>query len=124
MTFCPIQDIVVESKFSNKLPTRRAITMVGGVGQSMNKQDMIEWVHGKIGGTKVQAEEVVNGLLDAIVGTLKKGEEVSIAGLGIFSVKPRAARMARNPKTGEQVSVPATKVPKFRAAKALKDAVK
>jgi DNA-binding protein HU-beta len=124
MTFCPIQNIVVESKFSNKLPTMRAITMVSGVGQSMNKQDMIEWVHGKIGGTKVQAEEVVNGLLDAIVGTLKKGEEVSIAGLGIFSVKPRAARMARNPKTGEQVSVPATKVPKFRAAKALKDAVK
>ena len=124
MTFCPIQNIVVESKFSNKLPTMRAITMVSGVGQSMNKQDMIEWVHGKIGGTKVQAEEVVNGLLDAIVGTLKKGEEVSIAGLGIFSVKPRAARMARNPKTGEQVSVPATKVPKFRAAKALRDAVK
>jgi DNA-binding protein HU-beta len=124
MTFCPIQNIVVESKFSNKLPAMRAITIAGGVGQSMNKQDMIEWVHGKIGGTKVQAEEVVNGLLDAIVGTLKKGEEVSIAGLGIFSVKPRAARMARNPKTGEQVSVPATKVPKFRAAKALKDAVK
>jgi DNA-binding protein HU-beta len=55
---------------------------------------------------------------------LKKGNEVSIAGLGIFSVKDRAARMARNPKTGEQVKVAATKVPKFRAAKALKDAVK
>ena len=61
---------------------------------------------------------------DWSVKTLKKGDEVSIAGLGIFSVKPRAARMARNPKTGEQVKVPATKVPKFRAAKALKDAVK
>ena len=85
---------------------------------------MIEWVHGKMGTTKVAAEEVVNGLIDAITMTLKKGEEVSIAGLGIFSVKDRAARMARNPKTGEQVHVAATKVPKFRAAKALKDAVK
>ena len=73
---------------------------------------------------KVQAEEIVNGMFDAIVATLKKGDEVSIAGLGIFSVKARAARMARNPKTGEQVHVAATKVPKFRAAKALKDAVK
>jgi DNA-binding protein HU-beta len=90
----------------------------------MNKQDLIEWVHGKIGGTKVAAEEIVNGLIDAIVSTLKKKGEVSIAGLGIFSTKDRAARMARNPKTGEQVKVPATTVPKFRAAKALKDAVK
>lgn len=90
----------------------------------MNKAALVEWVHGKIGGTKVQSEEVVDGMIGAIIDTLKKGEEVSIAGLGIFSVKNRAARMARNPKTGEQVSVPATKVPKFRAAKALKDAVK
>lgn len=90
----------------------------------MNKQDMIDWVHGKLGGTKVQAEEIMNGLIDAVTSTLKKGSEVSIAGLGIFSVKDRAARMARNPKTGEQVHVPATRVPKFRAAKALKDAVK
>ncbi len=90
----------------------------------MNKAALVEWVHGKIGGTKVQAEEVVDGMMNAIINTLKKGDEVSIAGLGIFSVKARAARMARNPKTGEQVKVPATKVPKFRAAKAFKDAVK
>ncbi|MEI8130359.1 MAG: HU family DNA-binding protein [bacterium] len=90
----------------------------------MNKAALVDWVHGKIGGTKVQAEEVVDGMIEAITGTLKKGGEVSIAGLGIFSVKQRAARMARNPKTGEQVKVAAMKVPKFRAAKALKDAVK
>lgn len=90
----------------------------------MNKQALVEWVHSKIGGTKVQAEEVIDGIIGAITDTLKKGGEVSIAGLGIFSVKNRAARMARNPKTGAQVSVPATRVPKFRAAKALKDAVK
>ena len=85
---------------------------------------MVEMVHEMIGGTKVQAEQVVDGIVNAIIKTLKKGDEVSIAGLGIFSVKPRAARTARNPKTGETVNVPATKVPKFRAAKALKDAVK
>lgn len=90
----------------------------------MNKQALVELIHEKIGGTKVQAEEVVESMLEAITKTLKKGGEVSIAGLGIFSVKARAARMARNPKTGEQVKVPATRVPKFRAAKALKDAVK
>jgi DNA-binding protein HU-beta len=90
----------------------------------MNKQGLVELVHEKLGGTKVQAEEIVNGIFDAIVATLKKGGEVSIAGIGIFSVKARAARMARNPKTGEAVKVAATKVPKFRAAKALKEAVK
>ena len=90
----------------------------------MNKADLVEAVHRVHQGTKVQSEQVVDTVVEAIVKTLKKGDEVSIAGLGIFSVKPRAARMARNPKTGEQVKVPATKVPKFRAAKALKDAVK
>lgn len=89
----------------------------------MNKQALAEWVHGKVGGTKVQAEEVVDGLFGTIADTLKRGGEVSIAGFGIFSVKGRAARMARNPKTGEQVKVEAKKVPKFRPAKALKDMV-
>ncbi len=90
----------------------------------MNKADLANVIHGKIGGTKVQAEEVVETIISEIVGTLKKGGEVSIAGLGIFSTKTRAARTARNPRTGETVNVPAMKVPKFRAAKALKDAVK
>lgn len=90
----------------------------------MNKQALVELVHSIVGGTKVQAEEVVESMIDSITKTLKKGDEVSIAGLGIFSVKARAARMARNPKTGESVKVAATRVPKFRAAKALKDAVK
>ncbi|MEK7538673.1 MAG: HU family DNA-binding protein [Patescibacteria group bacterium] len=90
----------------------------------MNKSAIVEVLHEKVGGTKVGAEQAFDAILEAMVNTLKKGEEVSIAGLGIFSVKPRAARTARNPKTGEAIQVPATKVPKFRAAKALKDAVK
>lgn len=90
----------------------------------MNKQGLVEVVHAELGGTKASAEKVVDTILENIVATLKKRQEVSIAGLGIFSVKARAARTARNPKTGATVQVPATHVPKFRAAKALKDAVK
>lgn len=90
----------------------------------MNKVKLADMIHAKIGGTKTQSEEVIQMIIDSIVSTLKSGEEVSLAGLGIFSVKQRAARDARNPKTGETVKVPATKVPKFRAAKAFKDAVK
>jgi DNA-binding protein HU-beta len=90
----------------------------------MNKQDIANAVHARLGGTKVQAEEVVDLVVDSIVSTLKKGGEVSIAGLGIFSTKTRAARQARNPRTGESISVPAMRVPKFRPAKGLKEAVK
>jgi DNA-binding protein HU-beta len=90
----------------------------------MNKADLAGAIHDKLGGTKVQAEEVVELMIDSITSTLKKGDEVSLAGLGIFSAKTRAARTARNPRTGEAVQVPAMKVPKFRAAKALKDAVR
>jgi len=90
----------------------------------MNKQGIVESVHAKIGGTKVQAEQAVENMIETIVSTLKKGGEVSIAGLGIFSTKTRAARQARNPRTGETIQVSAMRVPKFRAAKALKDAVK
>ena len=90
----------------------------------MNKADLANTVHTKLGGTKVQAEEIVELIIDGIVSALKKGDEVSIAGLGIFSTKQRAARVARNPRTGASVNVAAMRVPKFRAAKALKDSVK
>ena len=90
----------------------------------MNKAGLVEAVHAVLGSTKVQAEEVVETIFGTIIKTLSKGDEVAIAGLGKFSVKMRKAREARNPKTGETVKVPATKVPKFSAAKALKDAVK
>lgn len=90
----------------------------------MNKAAIVNAVHAQLGGTKVQAEAVVDTVIDSIVSSLKKGEEVSIAGLGIFSTKTRAARQARNPRTGETISVAAMRVPKFRPAKALKDAVK
>ncbi len=90
----------------------------------MNKANLVEKVHEMLGGTKVQAEEVVDGIFNTVTDTIKSDEEVSIAGFGIFSAKERAARTARNPKTGEAIQVPAMRVPKFRAAKALKEAVK
>ena len=90
----------------------------------MNKQDIAEKIHGVLGGTKADAERAVETTIDAIVAGLKKGDEVSLAGLGIFATKMRAARTARNPRTGESVQVPAMRVPKFRPAKALKDAVR
>lgn len=90
----------------------------------MNKSSIVDAVHAKLGGTKVQAEQAVETMIETIVGALKGGNEVSIAGLGIFAVKQRKARKARNPRTGEMVDVAAMKVPKFRAAKALKEAVK
>ncbi len=90
----------------------------------MNKADIINQVHEEVGGTKADAERAVEVVISSIVDTLKAGQEVSIAGLGIFSAKKRAARTARNPRTGEAIEVPSMRVPKFRAAKALKDAVK
>ena len=90
----------------------------------MNKADLADKVQSVLGGTKVQAEQVVETIIDTVVMTLKKGDEVSIAGLGIFSTKMRPARTGRNPRTGASIQVPAMRVPKFRAAKALKDSVK
>lgn len=90
----------------------------------MNKASLAEAVYNKIGGTKKAADEVVDMIFDSIAGEMKKGGEVSIAGFGIFIAKERKARTARNPRTGETVNVPAMKVPKFRASKNLKDAVK
>ena len=89
----------------------------------MNKASLVDIIQGVTNGTKTQSEEIMEAVLDAITKSLKKGDDVSIAGLGAFSTKTRKARMARNPKTGAPVSVPATRVVKFRVAKALKDIV-
>ncbi len=90
----------------------------------MNKVNLAEKVQSVLGGTKADAERAVDMVFDSITSELKKGGEVSVAGFGIFATKKRAARTARNPRTGASVSVPAMSVPKFRASKALKDAVK
>jgi len=75
-------------------------------------------------GTKTQADEIVNGIFDAIAGEMAKGGTVDIAGFGKFEGKMREARTARNPRTGEMVKVDAQRVPKVKAGKKLKDTLK
>ena len=89
----------------------------------MNKVALAEAINEILNTTKVQSEQVVEALFDAIVKSLKKGDEVSIAGFGKFSKKAKPARMARNPKTGEQVKVAASNAVKFTVAKAFKEAI-
>ncbi|MHB1086707.1 MAG: HU family DNA-binding protein [Minisyncoccota bacterium] len=89
-----------------------------------NKTDLIDRVHQTIGCTKADAERAVESIIAMITDTLKKGEEVSVAGLGIFEAKTRAGRTGRNPRTGETIQIKSMRVPKFRASKTLKDAVK
>ena len=69
----------------------------------MNKAALADKVHGVLGGTKADAERAVEAMIDGIVDGLKNGDEVSIAGLGIFEAKMRAARTGRNPRTGESI---------------------
>ena len=90
----------------------------------MNKMGLVEAVSEKIGGTKKMAEDAVDTVFDTITTTLAKGEEVSIAGFGAFVTKKRGARMGVNPRTGAKIQIAATTTAKFRAGKALKDAVK
>ena len=89
-----------------------------------NKTDLIDRVHTTIGSTKADAERAVEAMIAFVTEHLKKGQEVSIAGLGIFEAKTRAGRTGRNPRTGATIQIKAMRVPKFRASKTLKDAVK
>ncbi|MDO4197415.1 MAG: HU family DNA-binding protein [Erysipelotrichaceae bacterium] len=92
--------------------------------KKVTKKDLVEVVAAKVGTTKKDATEAVNVVFDEITKTLDKGGEVDVAGFGKFVVKKRAARTGVNPATGEKIKIAATKVPGFKAAKALKDAVK
>lgn len=89
----------------------------------MKKQDLANMVNEMIGGTKTQSESVIKAIFDALAGEMAKGGVVDIAGFGKFEGVMRDARTARNPRTGEMVPVPAKRVPKFKAGKALKDTV-
>lgn len=88
----------------------------------MTKQELIDAV-AKTGITKKEAGAAVSAVFDAVKGALASGEKVSLVGFGSFSVKKRAAREGRNPRTGKTLKIPAKKVAVFKAGKALKDAV-
>jgi len=89
----------------------------------MNKNELIAEVADVSGLTKAQAGDAVEATLNTITGTLTKGDEVRILGFGNFVVANRKATTARNPQTGATIDVPASKAPKFKPGKALKDAV-
>ena len=89
----------------------------------MNKADLVAAVAEKTGISKKDSEKAVNAAFDAITAALVKGEKVQISGFGIFETKDREARIGRNPHTKESIEIPATRVPGFKASKALKDSV-
>lgn len=89
----------------------------------MTKADLISKTAESAGLSKKDAEKAVGAVIDAITGALKGGDKVQLVGFGTFSVKDRPARVAINPATKEKINVPATKVPGFKAGKALKDLI-
>lgn len=90
----------------------------------MTKTELIDKIASGAGLTKADAEKALNATLNAIKVALKKGQKVALIGFGTFSVAKRKARKGRNPQTGEELKIPATKVPKFTAGKTLKETVK
>jgi DNA-binding protein HU-beta len=89
----------------------------------VNKNDLVAAVAESTGLSKADATKAVDSMLDIIAANLKKGEEIRLAGFGTFAVTKRKASEGRNPRTGEKIQIPASNQPKFKAGKALKDAV-
>ena len=89
----------------------------------MNKSDLIAAIAAKTGDTKKDAEASLNAFVEAVEETLVKGGKVQLVGFGSFEVRKRAARKGRNPQTKEEIKIPASKAPVFKAGKALKDLV-
>lgn len=90
----------------------------------MTKAELIEKIANGAGISKAQASRALDATLDAIKGALKKGHKVTLVGFGTFAVSRRKARKGRNPQTGEEIKIPAMKVPRFTAGKAFKDAIR
>ena len=89
----------------------------------MNKSDLVNAIADSAGLTKADAGRAVDAFVDSVTGALQAGDSVSLIGFGTFTVRDRAARMGRNPRTGEAIHIKASKNPAFKAGKALKDAV-
>ncbi len=90
----------------------------------MTKSDLIDKIASEAGLSKADAGRALEALLDSIRKALKKNQKVTLVGFGTFSVSKRKARKGRNPRTGQEIRIPATKVPKFTPGKGLKDAIK
>jgi DNA-binding protein HU-beta len=89
----------------------------------MTKKELIDAIASKTGSGKADAERAISALIEVISDTLKKGDSLSLPGFGSFEIRERAARTGRNPKTGEEIAIAASKVPAFKPGAALKAAV-
>lgn len=89
----------------------------------MNRKELIEALASKTDSTKADADRSIAAIIEIITATLKKGDSISLVGFGSFEVRKRAARTGRNPKTGAELKIKASKVPAFRAGATLKAAV-
>ena len=89
----------------------------------MNKSELIAAIAAKTGNTKKDAEATLNAFINVVEATLVKGDKVQLVGFGSFEVRKRAARKGRNPQTKEEIKIPASKAPVFKAGKALKDVI-
>ena len=89
----------------------------------MNKTELVAAISEKTELTKKDSEKALKALIDVVAEELKKGEKVELVGFGTFEVSERAARTGKNPQTGAEIKIAACKAPKFKAGKALKDAV-
>jgi DNA-binding protein HU-beta len=90
----------------------------------MTKAELIDKIASSVGLTKADAMKVLDTTLNSVKASLKKGQKVTLVGFGTFSVVKRKSRKGRNPRTGDVITIPATKTPKFTAGRALKDAVR
>jgi len=90
----------------------------------VTKVDLVNKIAADTDISKAAAEKAVKAFVDGITGALKKGDKVSLVGFGTFDVSNRAARKGRNPQTGQEIQIKASRVPRFKAGKSLKDAVK
>jgi DNA-binding protein HU-beta len=97
--------------------------MIQEKGDYMNKAELVEAIAKKTGGTKAGTEAALDAFIDAVTASLTKGDSVALIGFGTFTVSKRAARKGRNPATGAEIKIPASKVAKFSAGAKLKKAV-
>ena len=107
---------IEEEAFSNNLIFRG--------GKKMTKAELVAKIAGEGGITKAQAEKAVDGFVTAVSGALAGGDKITLVGFGTFSVGARSQREGRNPRTGEKIKIPASKVVKFKAGKTLSEKVK
>jgi DNA-binding protein HU-beta len=110
-------------RWSEQAQTSKRLLIIKLWSARMNKSDLVDAIASSAGLSKADAGRAVDAFVNNVTGALQSGQAVSLVGFGTFSVRDRAARMGRNPRTGEAIHIAASKNPAFKAGKALKDAV-